>query len=107
LATRCNATEDLEVHHKNRGITDQEGLNNISNAEVLCGKCHDEVRQGLSKPKGDPKFSEDVKKKAKSLSGNQCECEREECHSSIENLNHLGNLLNRLRDLLKKYLRNN
>lgn len=80
MATRCSSTQNLEVHHKNRGLTEKEGLNGLSNAEVLCRKCHDNVHQKLGKPRGNPDFSEDIKKAALKRAGNQCECVREDCH---------------------------
>ncbi|MCB0422692.1 MAG: HNH endonuclease [Bdellovibrionales bacterium] len=80
LNSRCVNTSQLEVHHKNRGLTENEGLNDSSNAEVLCKSCHDNVKQRLDKPEGNPEFSDEIKTAALKGSGNRCECTRKNCH---------------------------
>jgi hypothetical protein len=82
---RCNSTIQLEVHHKNSN-----GGNNLSNAEVLCHKCHQQTLS-YGRPHGSspPLFSEETKRQAMQRAGNRCECERTTCnHFSI--LDSLG-----------------
>jgi 5-methylcytosine-specific restriction endonuclease McrA len=75
MASRCNSTYILEVHHINRGAD-----NTLSNAQVLCSRCHKNTpsygKQGIIvKP-----FSEETKKLALKRAGNKCECVRDNCH---------------------------
>lgn len=77
---RCMNISQLEVHHKNRGLTEKEGLNELSNAEVLCETCHDKVNQRLDKPTGNPEFPNEIRTAALKRAGNRCECTRKDCH---------------------------
>ena len=75
MATRCNSTKNLEVHHKRR-----DGGNGIENAEVLCSDCHAKTAT-YGVPGESPKpFSEFTKNLALALAGDKCECTRENCH---------------------------
>ncbi len=68
---RCTKTWGLEVHHKDR--TDGNGL---SNAEVLCTRCHEATLSYATPGVSPPQFSEDTKQAARRRAGNQCECTR-------------------------------
>lgn len=68
---RCTTTRGLEVHHKNRA-----GGNDIGNAEVLCGPCHQATRSYGTPGTSPPPFSQDVKDRAIRAAGNQCQCTR-------------------------------
>jgi 5-methylcytosine-specific restriction endonuclease McrA len=66
---RCTKTTNLEIHHRRR-----DGGNDLSNAQVLCQKCHSATHSyGLPGHSPDP-FPEDVKQKALKRAGYQCEC---------------------------------
>ncbi|MBF0556747.1 MAG: hypothetical protein HQK96_19705 [Nitrospirae bacterium] len=69
---RCNvkAKRDLEVYHKRR-----DGVNDISNAEVLCKKCHVDSPPGVAPPA----FSLEIKYQALKAVGRQCQCTRLGC----------------------------
>ncbi len=73
---RCSRRSGLEVHHIRR-----DGGNDLSNAKVLCQRCHEAtgsygVHGAESKP-----FSEETKKKALERAGYQCECTSDKgCH---------------------------
>jgi len=72
---RCTNTEDLEVHHINRG-----GGNGLANAQVLCSFCHQKTPSyGESTDNPPPEFSDDTKTKALERAGYQCECIRDGC----------------------------
>jgi hypothetical protein len=73
---RCTRKSGLEVHHKNRA-----GGNDIGNAEVLCGPCHQATRSFGVPGKSPPPFSQEVKDRAIRAAGNECECTRTSgCH---------------------------
>ena len=73
--SRCPKTRTLEVHHRSRT-----GGAGISNAVVLCQKCHENTptygKLGISPPS----FSQSIKEEALKNSGNRCECRRINCH---------------------------
>lgn len=73
---RCTRAWPLEVYYKSRI-----GGNSLSNAEVLCAKCH-EATPKYGKPGEEPSdFSEETKKAALDAAGNQCQCVRiGNCH---------------------------
>ena len=74
--TRCNSTEDLEVHHKRI-----DGGNDIDNAELLCHYCHEHTSSyGKNGHPSPPEFNEDVKLKVYIRAGGKCECTRSHCH---------------------------
>ena len=68
---RCTRTKGLEVHHKRR-----DGGNGLDNAEVLCLPCHTATSTFGSPGKSPPPFSEETKRVAFILAGNQCQCTR-------------------------------
>jgi len=86
--SRCNSTENLEVHHKRR-----DGGNDIGNAEVLCQKCHEQTSTYGTKGKSPPEFSEPTKKEALKKAGNRCECERAGCHTNNETMRRITEVL--------------
>jgi len=66
---RCARTRNLEVHHKRR-----DGGNRISNAVVLCQKCHAQTSTyGLSGRTPRP-FDEATKVRALRNANNRCQC---------------------------------
>lgn len=66
---QCTRTTNLEIHHIKR-----DGGNDISNAQVLCQKCHSATHT-YGEPGHSPlDFPADVKKKALENAGNQCQC---------------------------------
>jgi hypothetical protein len=77
--SRCNATENLEIHHKRRN-----GENGIDNAQVLCQACHENTSTYGEEGKSPPAFSGDTKKAALKRAGNRCECEKDNCHKDSE-----------------------
>jgi len=68
---RCTRTRDLDVHHKHR-----DGGNSVSNAEVLCHPCHEATPTFGTPGKTPLPFSEETKKAAFRIAGNQCQCTR-------------------------------
>ncbi len=65
----CTRTQDLEVHHIRRG-----GDASLSNAKVLCPKCH-QPTSGYGTPgTSPPDFSRETKDKALKAADYQCEC---------------------------------
>ncbi len=72
---RCTRTRDLEVHHKRR-----DGGNDVGNAEVLCGPCHQATGTYGTPGRSPPAFSQDVKDRAIRTAGNRCECTGSGCH---------------------------
>jgi hypothetical protein len=74
--SRCNATKNLEVHHKRR-----DGGNDIENAQVLCQSCHANTSSYGIHGDSPPEFSPQTKEAALKRAGNCCECERPECHA--------------------------
>jgi 5-methylcytosine-specific restriction endonuclease McrA len=73
---RCTRTRNLEVHHKRR-----DGGNDLSNAEVLCEKCHIATSTYGILGKTPPEFTEETKKAALKRAGGRCECTRSGgCH---------------------------
>jgi 5-methylcytosine-specific restriction endonuclease McrA len=72
---RCNATENLEVHHirRDRG-------NDLENAKVLCHRCHENTDTYGRHGENPPDFSEETRRIALERAGNRCECERVFCH---------------------------
>jgi 5-methylcytosine-specific restriction endonuclease McrA len=79
--SRCNITQELEVHHKRR-----DGGNDIENAEVLCQSCHENTSTYGVEGKSPPAFSDETKKEALKRAGNRCECEKEGCHIGDDDL---------------------
>lgn len=75
--SRCSATKNLEVHHKRR-----DGGNGIGNAQVLCQHCHENTSSYGTQGKSPPEFSSETKKAALERAENQCECEKDDCHST-------------------------
>ena len=75
MASRCNSTSNLEVHHKRR-----DGGNDIGNAEVLCSNCHVNTLTYGTPGKSPAPFTEEIKKQALKNADNKCECRRESCH---------------------------
>lgn len=67
--TRCSETRNLEIHHIRR-----DGGNDLSNAQVLCKKCHAATTTYGTSGKSPEPFSEDVKNKALKRANNRCEC---------------------------------
>ena len=66
---RCWRKQNLEVHHIRR-----DGGDGLSNAQVLCHRCHEEtstygVPDGAEEP-----FDEVNKQRALDRADNQCEC---------------------------------
>ena len=77
MATRCNSTKNLEVHHKRI-----DGGNGLNNAEVLCHKCHENTSSyGNSNHPSPPPFSEKTKQDALKRADYKCECTRVNCHN--------------------------
>jgi hypothetical protein len=74
--SRCNATKNLEVHHKRR-----DGGNDIENAQVLCQSCHEKTDSYGKEGKSPPEFSTKTKEAVLKRAGNRCECERPGCHA--------------------------
>jgi hypothetical protein len=75
--SRCTRTRNLEIHH--RSVTGGAG---VSNAKVLCQKCHAEtLSYGSAGHKSPPELSDTVKAAALKNAANRCECERVGCHS--------------------------
>jgi 5-methylcytosine-specific restriction endonuclease McrA len=73
--SRCTATRNLEVHHKNRA-----NGNGLANAQVLCQACHSNT-SSYGTPGNSPKpFTEDTKELALARAGHRCECTRDSCH---------------------------
>jgi 5-methylcytosine-specific restriction endonuclease McrA len=66
---RCARTTNLEVHHIRR-----DGGSGLSNAKVLCQKCHAATSTYGTPGKSPEPFSEETKKLALQYAGNQCEC---------------------------------
>jgi 5-methylcytosine-specific restriction endonuclease McrA len=66
---RCTRTTNLEIHHIRR-----DGGNDISNAQVLCQKCHRETHSYGRQGHSPTPFPQDVKDKALKKAGYQCEC---------------------------------
>jgi len=77
--SRCNSTEKLEVHHKRR-----DGGNGIENAEVLCHDCHVKTGTYGVNGKSPVDFTDEIIKAAKKRAGYRCECDRENCHISLD-----------------------
>jgi 5-methylcytosine-specific restriction endonuclease McrA len=73
--SRCNAKENLEVHHKRR-----DGGNSIANAQVLCQSCHKNTSTYGTPGNSPPEFSSQTKEAALKRAGNCCECEKNGCH---------------------------
>jgi len=80
--SRCINTENLEVHHKRR-----DGGNGIENAQVLCQSCHENTSTYGMEGKSPPEFSTKTKEGALLRAENRCECEKEGCHMSDEEIN--------------------
>lgn len=73
--TRCIRVWPLEVYPKSKI-----GGNSLSNAQVLCAKCH-AATPTYGKPGEEPSFSEETKKAALDNAENQCQCIRiGSCH---------------------------
>jgi 5-methylcytosine-specific restriction endonuclease McrA len=73
---RCARTTNLEIHHMRR-----DGGNDISNAEVLCQKCHSHTSTYGVAGKSPPAFDQATKDRALKRAGYQCECTRSGgCH---------------------------
>jgi len=73
---RCSRTWGLEVHHIRR-----DGGNDLSNAKVLCERCHAMTSTYGSPGSTPPPFSEDTKQQALRRAGNRCECTSSQgCH---------------------------
>jgi len=73
---RCARTWGLEVHHKRR-----DGGNNLNNAEVLCGPCHEATSTYGQPGPSPPPFSDLIRNLALECANNQCQCERiGSCH---------------------------
>ena len=66
---RCTRTTNLEVHHIRR-----DGGNDLSNAQVLCQKCHSYTHTYGLQGKSPDAFPQSVKDEALKNAGNQCEC---------------------------------
>jgi hypothetical protein len=77
--SRCIATEELEVHHKDRN----DG-NDIDNAQVLCHSCHEKTGTYGKEGKSPPDFSEKTRQEALDRAGHRCECEIDDCRVDIE-----------------------
>jgi hypothetical protein len=75
--SRCTVTTKLDVHHKRR-----DGGNGIENAQVLCQSCHVNTSSYGVPGNSPPEFSRQTKEAALKRAGNQCECEKAECHES-------------------------
>ncbi len=67
---RCTRAWPLEVYYKSRI-----GGNSLSNAQVLCAKCH-AATPTYGKPGEEPSFSEETKEAALNIAKNQCQCVR-------------------------------
>lgn len=75
MAARCNNTYRLEIHHINRGAG-----NTLSNAIVLCHKCHENT-YSYGRPGSSPEdFPQSVKDQALKKAGNRCQCTANNCH---------------------------
>jgi len=73
---RCTKVRGLTVHHILRT-----GTNNLSNAEVLCPKCHQATSSYGTPGVTPPPFTEETKQKALIRAKNRCECKRKGgCH---------------------------
>jgi 5-methylcytosine-specific restriction endonuclease McrA len=79
--SRCINTENLEVHHKRR-----DGGNDIENAQILCQSCHENTSTYGMEGKSPPEFSTKTKEGALIRAENRCECEKEGCHMSDEEI---------------------
>ncbi len=66
---RCTTTNNLEIHHIRR-----DGGNDLSNAQVLCQKCHVATHTYGTPGHSPLSFPQDVKDKALKRAGHQCEC---------------------------------
>ncbi len=66
---RCMRKVNLDVRH----IT-QTGGNSLSNARVLCFKCHESTSSIDAYEASPPDFGRDTKEKALAKAGYQCEC---------------------------------
>ena len=66
---RCNKTWGLEVHHRRR-----DGGNSLTNAMVLCQKCHAATDSYGTPGKTPPDFDEYTKEQALVQAGRRCEC---------------------------------
>jgi 5-methylcytosine-specific restriction endonuclease McrA len=66
---RCIRKVNLEVRH-----ISQTGGNSLSNARVLCYKCHEAITVYDPYEASPPAFSRDTKDKALAKAGYQCEC---------------------------------
>ncbi|GHT87100.1 hypothetical protein FACS1894137_13710 [Spirochaetia bacterium] len=75
--SRCTATKDLDVHHKRR-----DGGNDIDNALVLCRACHVNTSTYGKEGKSPPAFSNETRTAVLNRAGNQCECEKKDCHGA-------------------------
>jgi 5-methylcytosine-specific restriction endonuclease McrA len=76
MATRCNRTTQLEIHHLRR-----DGGSALDNAQVLCQPCHSKTATYGTPGTSPQPFSEETKKAALARSGNRCECTRDSCHT--------------------------
>ncbi len=66
---KCRCTNGLEVYPILRS-----GGNDVSNARVLCGPCHEHVSGSRLGEAGLPQFSVETKKLALLRAYHQCEC---------------------------------
>jgi len=82
--SRCNSRDELNVHHKRR-----DGGNGIENARVLCHNCHVNTSTFGREGKKPPEFSQEVKETALIHAAYRCECEKEECHFSPKEIDHI------------------
>ena len=89
---RCKATENLEIHHKRR-----DGGNGIENAQVLCHSCHVNTSTYGVEGKSPPEFSSEIKDDALFHAGNRCECVKEGCHVSDEEISIINKTLSGLK----------
>lgn len=67
--SRCTRTYGLEVHHIRR-----DGGNDLSNAKVLCVKCHAATTTFGTPGRSPEPFSQETKDRALRRAGNRCEC---------------------------------
>ena len=68
---RCTRTTNLEVHHKRK-----DGGNDLSNAEVLCQKCHEATDTFGKQGESPPDFIDVIRLAAIKIVWDQCECTR-------------------------------
>jgi 5-methylcytosine-specific restriction endonuclease McrA len=66
---RCKSTTGLSVHHIRR-----DGGNEISNAKVLCGPCHENTSTFGTPGESPPPFSKATREQALKNAGNRCQC---------------------------------